>query len=123
MPTLETLSKRSTGVSNPQAFISQSVQTVTYNDNGTSTLDNGTHNVFTLTVDGANGTTIAHSNEPSTGTRYGFELHLTWSSGTITWPTSWTKGDDATALTAGNYTITGVTIDGGTSWKIAVLTE
>lgn len=111
------------GLSNPVAYITQSVQTVTLNGVGgtTSQMDNGTHNVFSLTVN-AN-TTIAHSNVPSTGTRYGFELHLTWSSGTITWPTSWTKGDDATALTAGNYTITGVTIDGGTSWKIAILTE
>ncbi len=111
------------GLSNPVAYITQSVQTVTLNGVGgtTSQMDNGTHNVFSLTVN-AN-TTIAHSNVPTTGTRYGFELHLSWSSGTITWPTSWTKGDDATALTAGNYTITGVTIDGGTSWKIAILAE
>lgn len=106
-------------LSNPVRLVRQSIQTVTYNQGGTSTLNNGTHNVFSLTANGT-GTTIAHSNVPSE--RYGFELHLNWSSGTITWPASWTKGDGKPTAT-GNYVITGVTVDGGISWKIAVLVE
>lgn len=114
------LSRGLGGVSNPIDTVYQSIQSVTYNQGGTSTLNNGTHNVFSLTANGT-GTTISHGNVPATG-RYGFELHLTWSSGTITWPASWTKGDSA-PTTTGNYVITGVTIDGGTSFKIAVLEE
>jgi len=104
------------GFSNPVGTIYQSVQTVTYNDAGTSTMDNGTHNIFSLTANGTS-TTLAHSNVPTTGNRYGFELHLTWTSGAITWPTSWTKGMNPPGAT-GNYIISGVTIDGGTSWTI-----
>ena len=100
-------------------IVRQPIQAITYNQGGTSTLNNATHNVFSLTANGT-GTTIAHSNVP-TG-RYGFELHLAWTSGTITWPASWSKGDGKpTAI--GNYVITGVTTDGGTSFKIAVLVE
>jgi len=107
------------GFSNPVGTIYQSVQTVTYNDAGTSTMDNGTHNIFSLTANGTS-TTLAHSNVPTTGNRYGFELHLTWTSGAITWPTSWTKGMNAPATT-GNYIIQGVTVDGGTSFTIQVI--
>jgi len=107
------------GISNPVGTIYQSVQTVTYNDAGTSTMNNGTHNIFSLTANGTS-TTLAHSNVPTTGNRYNFELHLTWTSGAITWPTSWTKGMNAPATT-GNYIIQGVTVDGGTSFTIQVI--
>lgn len=109
------------GLSNPVEVVFQTIQTVIYNQGGNSTLNNSTHNVFSLAANGT-GTTIAHSNIPATGNRYGFELHLDWTSGTITWPGSWTKGDSPpTAI--GSYVITGVTVDGGTSWKIAILAE
>ena len=110
----------SSNLPNPIGIVFQSIQPVTYNQGGTSTLNNSTHNTFTLTANGT-GTTIAHSNVPATG-RYGFELHLTWVSGTITWPASWTKGDSPpTAI--GSYVISGITIDGGNSWKITILAE
>lgn len=106
--------------------LTDEIQTVTYNDGGTSTLDNGGYNAFSLTANGTS-TTIAHSNVPGTG-EYTFRLHLTWSSGSITWPetnpgsgvTTWTKGMNAPTAT-GNYIIQGVTIDGGTSWTISVV--
>jgi hypothetical protein len=99
------------------------VQSVTYNDGGTSTIDaaDGGNSIFTLTANGAS-TTIAVSSVPTTGTRYGLELHLTWTAGAITFPASWSKGDALPSAT-GNYVITAVTIDGGTSFKISVLTE
>jgi hypothetical protein len=106
-------------LSNPVDTLYRSIQTVTYNDAGTSTMDNGTHDVFSLAANGTS-TTIAHSNVPTTGNEYTFRLHLTWTSGSITWPTSWTKGMNAPTAT-GNYIIQGVTIDGGTSWTISVV--
>lgn len=106
-------------IANPINTVYQTIQSVGYVQGGTSTLNNATHNVFSLVANGT-GTTIAMSNVP-TG-RYGFELHLTWISGTITWPASWSKGDGKPTAT-GNYVISGVTIDGGTSFKIAVLVE
>lgn len=109
------------GLTNPVDTVYQSIQSVAYGDGGISTLDNSTHNVFSLTANGT-GTTIVHSNVPLAGNRYGFELHLNWVSGTITWPASWTKGD-APPTAVGNYVITGVTVDGGASWKIAILAE
>jgi hypothetical protein len=107
-------------VVNVPGQLSYPIQAVTYNDAGTSTLDSTDYNTFTLTASGT-GTTIAHSNVPSTG-RYGFELHLDWVSGTITWPASWTKGDSPPTA-VGDYVITGATVDGGVSWKIAILAE
>lgn len=98
------------------------VQSVTYGNGGTSTIDANTGNnaFFTLVANGSS-TTIAVSNVPATD-RYGLELHLTWTSGAITFPASWSKGDNLPSQT-GNYVITAVTVDGGTSFKIAVLTE
>jgi hypothetical protein len=121
MPTLQQLYTKPVSTFNPLGAFTQEPQTVTYNQGGNSTLDNGTHNVFTLAANGT-GTTIAHSNVPVTGNRYGFELHLAWTTGTITWPASWTKGD-VPPTAVGSYVITGVTVDGGTSWKIAILAE
>lgn len=116
------------GSFNPVPFVTQSVQTITYNSGGDSTMDNGTYNVFSLVADGSS-TTIAHSNVPESGIRYAFELHLTWTSGSITWPSSWyisspnNPRGDTPPSSFGDYVITGVTIDGGLSWKIAVLAE
>lgn len=109
------------GINNPVATVFQSIQAVTYNQGGNSTLNNSTHNVFALNANGT-GTTIAHSNVPASGNRYGFELHLNWTTGTITWPASWAKGDSPPTA-VGSYVISGVTVDGGVSWKIAILAE
>jgi len=98
-----------------------SVNTVTYNDGGTSTIDanSGGNVVFSLTSNGSS-TTIAMANIPTTGTRYAFELHLTWTSGAITFPASWSRGENPPSTT-GNYLITGITIDGGTSFTLTVV--
>ena len=104
-------------ISNPGA-VTSTVNTVAYNDGGNSTLNHTLGNVFSLNANGSS-TTIVHSNIP--GERYSFELHLQWIAGTITWPSSWTKGDAAPTATGG-YVITGITVDGGISWKISVLT-
>ena len=81
-------------------------------------MDNGAFNAFSLTANGTS-TTIAHSNVPTTGNEYYFRLHLTWTAGAITWPSSWTKGMNAPTAT-GDYIIHGVTIDGGTSFAITL---
>jgi hypothetical protein len=97
--------------------ITDEIQTVTYNDGGTSTLDNGAYNAFSLTANGTS-TTVAHSNVPSSG-RYVFELYLNWTAGAITFPAAWDKGDNAPTAT-GEYLITGVTYNGGTNFMIGV---
>ena len=117
MPTLESLFATVAGVPSPYGYITQPVETITPSG-GTATMDNGAYNVFSLVI--GSDTTIAHSNVPSTGTRHAFELHLTWVTGTITWPSEWTLGD-ATPTETGEYLISGVTLDGGTNWKIAVM--
>ena len=110
-------------VPNWDASLNFSVNTVTYNDGGTSTIDanSGGNVVFSLTSNGSS-TTIAMANIPTTGTRYAFELHLTWTSGAIIFPASWSKGDTRPNAT-GSYVITGITIDGGANYKLAVLVE
>lgn len=106
------------GVANPVDIFYQSVDALTYSDGGTTTMDNGAFNAFSLTANGTS-TTIAHSNVPTTGNEYYFRLHLTWTAGAITWPSSWTKGMNAPTAT-GDYIIHGVTIDGGTSFAITL---
>lgn len=96
--------------------INQPIKTLTWS-NGV-TIDHSNHNVYTLSVTTGSGS-IVHSNAPSG--RYGFELHLNWTGGAITFPGNWTGDSAPDAI--GDYVITGVTIDGGTSWKIAVLVE
>jgi hypothetical protein len=117
MPTLESLYTTVAGVPSPYDYITQPVEAITPSG-GTATMDNGSYNVFSLVI--SSNTTIAHSNVPSTGTRHAFELHLAWMGGTITWPSEWTLGD-ATPTETGEYLISGVTLDGGTNWKIAVM--
>ena len=103
-------------ISSPGA-ITSTTNTVIYNNGGTTNLNHALGTVFSLNANGTS-TTIGHLNIPSG--RYSFELHLQWISGTITWPSSWTKGDAAPSTTGG-YVITGTTVDGGISWKISVL--
>lgn len=106
------------GVANPVDIFYQSVDALTYSDGGTTTMDNGAFNAFSLTANGTS-TTIAHSNVPTTGNEYYFRLHLTWTAGAITWPSSWTKGMNAPTAT-GDYIVHGATIDGGTSFAVTV---
>lgn len=110
MPTLQTYYTPTDSV------VKQSVYPLTWSSG--VTIDHSLSNTYTLSVTTGSGS-IIHSNVP-TG-RYGFELHLNWTGGAITFPASWTG--DAVPSTVGDYVITGVTIDGGTSWKIAVLAE
>lgn len=95
------------------------VSAITYNNGGTSTINCALSRAFSLTANGTS-TTLAMSNVPVSGTEVTISLHLTWASGTITKPASWSKGDTFPTAT-GNYTFTIVTVDGGTSWILAVM--
>lgn len=81
-----------------------------------ATMDNGASNVFSVDVDATG--TLAHSNVPATG-EYAFRLYLTITTGTLTSPASWTKGD--TPPTAvGVYLIKGYSTDGGVNFALEV---
>lgn len=67
--------------------ISQPIKQLTWVSNTGVTIDHSNHNTFTLTVDDTGNTgTITHSNVPASPARYGFELHLNWVAGAITFP-------------------------------------
>jgi hypothetical protein len=76
-------------------------------------------NVFTLNA--SNTGTLTESNKPTSGQEYWFRIYFTLGGGaTFTKPSSWSKGDGMPTI-AGDYVITGLTTDGGTSFWIAVL--
>lgn len=115
------LANNSSGLTNPISAVFQSIFIAQYIEGGTTILDCSTSNTFSLTASGTS-TTLSLINVPAAGNRYSFELHLTWSSGSITWPSSLNKGDPV-PTTTGNYVISGITTDGGTSFKTIVLAE
>lgn len=96
---------------------SPTVQAIAWSSGGNIDYSAGT--VFSLTANSTG--TLTSSNNPTNGQEYSFRLYLTISSGTFTKPTAWSKGDAVPTTTVGSYVITGATIDGGTSFFIAVL--
>lgn len=105
----------------PDTVNNQPLTTLSWVDTTGTTIDCSTGNAFKLQVNGTSGT-ISLSDLPPSGIRYALELHLDWASGSITWPIEWNKGD-ALPTATGGYVITAVTLDGGSSFKIAVLAE
>jgi len=85
-----------------------------------STINCSANNAFSRTISG--NVTFSFSNVPSSRS-FGVSLVLTYSSGTVTWPSSvkW-KDDTAPTLTAGKtYVVVLHTINGGTTWRGAAM--
>lgn len=95
----------------------QTVNVISWSSGGT--IDYSLGSFFSLNA--SNTGTLAESNLPANGERYRFEILFTLGSGAaFTKPSSWSKGD-AFPTAAGEYYITGITQDGGTSFYIAVM--
>jgi hypothetical protein len=85
-----------------------------------STINCSANNAFSRTISG--NVTFSFSNVPSSRS-FGVSLVLTYSSGTVTWPSAikW-KDDTAPSFTGGKtYEVVLHTIDGGSTWRGAAL--
>ena len=90
---------------------------------GAWTIDVSTGNYFTGAV--ASNGTFVFSNPAASGTTSSFTFECTYTSGTITWPSSvkW-NADTAPTLTAGKtHLFMFVTDDGGTRWRGSALVD
>lgn len=86
---------------------------------GSQDIDLTLGNVITGTVDTSE-TTFTVSNPPATGTAGSFTLILTnGGSQTVNWPASfdWPGGTAPSLTTSGVDIVTGLTVDGGTTWR------
>lgn len=85
-------------------------------------VDCQTANVFTKTIS-AN-SVFTFSNPPASGS-YSFTLILTHTSGSVTWPASvyWPNAATPSLTTGKTHVFTFVTVDGGTKWRGASLTN
>ena len=87
-------------------------------------IDLSTGDFFTKTISGA--TTLTVSNVPTTGKAGGFILELTnGGSAVITWWTGvkWASGTAPTLTSAGVDILSFYTVDGGTTWRGAVISK
>jgi hypothetical protein len=95
--------------------------TVIGNCSGSVDLDLNTANIFTATVTGE--TTFSVINPKASGTASSFVLILTAGGDyQIYWPSTfyWPSGSIPTLTSGGIDLITGMTVDGGTIWHVAV---